>query len=85
MVAAEAAIVAVAAGRPNDHAINAAGVFFLFLFVTFYGSCIDAISYIYCTEIFPTAIRAQGVSYSVIGLFAMTLGTFKINFIIPGY
>ncbi|KLP03307.1 related to sugar transporter [Fusarium fujikuroi] len=73
MVAGEAAIVAVAAENKNNHAINAAGVFFLFVFVTFYATCIDAISYIYCTEIFPTSIRAKGVSYSVIGLFAMTL------------
>ncbi|EWG48827.1 hypothetical protein FVEG_08489 [Fusarium verticillioides 7600] len=60
MVAGEAAIVAVAAENKNNHAINAAGVFFLFVFVTFYATCIDAISYIYCTEIFPTAIRAKG-------------------------
>nr|RBQ95942.1 hypothetical protein FVER53263_08489 [Fusarium verticillioides] len=73
MVAGEAAIVAVAAENKNNHAINAAGVFFLFVFVTFYATCIDAISYIYCTEIFPTAIRAKGVRYSVIGLFIMTL------------
>ncbi|KAG5744565.1 hypothetical protein H9Q70_012740 [Fusarium xylarioides] len=73
MVAGEAAIVAVAAENKNNHAINAAGVFFLFVFVTFYATCIDAISYIYCTEIFPTSIRAKGVSYSVIGLFIMTL------------
>ncbi|KAF5556450.1 sugar transporter [Fusarium phyllophilum] len=73
MVAVEAAIVAVVAENKNNHAINAAGVFFLFVFVTFYATCIDAISYIYCTEIFPTSIRAKGVSYSVIGLFIMTL------------
>jgi hypothetical protein len=73
MVAGEAAIVAVAAENKNNHAINAAGVFFLFVFVTFYATCVDATSYVYCTEIFPTAIRAKGVSYSVIGLFIMTL------------
>ncbi|KAF5244796.1 hypothetical protein FANTH_7620 [Fusarium anthophilum] len=73
MVAGEAAIVAVAAENKNNHTINAAGVFFLFVFVTFYATCIYAISYIYCTEIFPTSIRAKGVSYSVIGLFIMTL------------
>ncbi|KAL9563120.1 hypothetical protein ACKAV7_012862 [Fusarium commune] len=73
MLAAEAAMVAVAAKKKDDHTINALGVFFLFAFVTFYATCIDAISYVYCTEIFPTAIRAQGVSYSIIGLFAMTL------------
>lgn len=52
------------------------GVFFLFAFVTFYGSCVDAISYIYCSEIFPTSLRAEGVSFSVMGLFAMNLSKF---------
>ncbi|TPX10396.1 uncharacterized protein E0L32_008615 [Thyridium curvatum] len=73
MVAAETALGAVSAKKKNDRGINAAGVVFLFAFVTFYGGCVDAISYIYCTEIFLTAIRAQGVSYSVIGSFGMTL------------
>ncbi|RKL44175.1 hypothetical protein BFJ72_g3908 [Fusarium proliferatum] len=52
---------------------NFALVFFVALGSFTYGLCIDAISYIYCTEIFPTSIRAKGVSYSVIGLFIMTL------------
>lgn len=82
MLAAEAAMVAVAAKKKDDHTINALGVFFLFAFVTFYATCIDAISYVYCTEIFPTAIRAQGVSYSIIGLFAMTLSMSPITYIL---
>ncbi|KFZ16138.1 hypothetical protein V501_02371 [Pseudogymnoascus sp. VKM F-4519 (FW-2642)] len=49
------------------------GVFFLFLFVTFYGGSMDASSYVYCAEIFPTWMRAQGVGFSVMGLFARTL------------
>ncbi|KAH8595049.1 general substrate transporter [Bisporella sp. PMI_857] len=52
---------------------NAFGVVFLFLFVTFYASCVDATSYVYCSEIFPTHMRAQGVAASIFGLFAMTL------------
>jgi hypothetical protein len=47
-------------------------VLFTFLFVTFYGSGLDVSSYVYCTEIFPTNIRAQGVGFSVAGLFLMT-------------
>lgn len=52
---------------------NGFGVFFLYLFVFFYGGSMDASSYVYCAEIFPTSIRAQGVGFSVAGLFAMTL------------
>ncbi|EXL91361.1 general substrate transporter [Fusarium oxysporum II5] len=52
---------------------NGFGVFFLYLFVFFYGGTMDASSYVYCAEIFPTSIRAQGVGFSVAGLFMMTL------------
>lgn len=52
---------------------NGFGVFFLYLFVFFYGGSMDASSYVYCAEIFPTSIRARGVSFSVSGLFIMTL------------
>ncbi|RSL53879.1 hypothetical protein CEP53_007612 [Fusarium sp. AF-6] len=52
---------------------NGFGVFFLYLFVFFYGGTMDASSYVYCAEIFPTSIRAQGVGFSVSGLFIMTL------------
>lgn len=52
---------------------NGFGVFFLYLFVFFYGGTMDASSYVYCAEIFPTSIRAQGVGSSVAGLFIMTL------------
>lgn len=72
MVACETAMVAVYGGT-NNRVGNGFGVFFLFCFVTFYGSCVDAISYVYCSELFPTALRAQGIGFSVVGLFAMTL------------
>ncbi|RFU33599.1 hypothetical protein B7463_g2768, partial [Scytalidium lignicola] len=49
------------------------GVFFLFLFVLFYASCLDACSYVYVSEIFPTWMRAQGVGFSLLGLFGGTL------------
>ncbi|KAM0713409.1 hypothetical protein Q7P37_010371 [Cladosporium fusiforme] len=52
---------------------NGFGVFFLYLFVFFYGGTMDASSYVYCAEIFPTSIRSQGVGFSVGGLFMMTL------------
>ncbi|UPK95564.1 hypothetical protein LCI18_006499 [Fusarium solani-melongenae] len=52
---------------------NGFGVFFLYLFIFFYGDTMDASYYVYCAEIFPTSIRAQGVGFSVAGLFIMTL------------
>lgn len=66
------AMVAQFAGSANKVG-NGFGVFFLYLFVTFYGGSLDASSYVYCAEIFPTSIRAQGVGFSVAGLFIMTL------------
>lgn len=46
----------------------------MFLFVTFYGFGVDVSSYVYCSEIFPTHIRAQGVGFSVSSLFLLTTG-----------
>ncbi|EXJ61686.1 hypothetical protein A1O7_02115 [Cladophialophora yegresii CBS 114405] len=57
---------------PNRAATNAA-VFFLFLFVGFYASFIDATTYIYASEIFPTPVRAKGLSISISGLFLSSL------------
>lgn len=54
---------------------NGFAIFFLFGYVGFYGSCLDSSSYTYCSEIFPTAIRAQGVGFSISGLYIMTLST----------
>ena len=48
-----------------------AAIVFMYLFVTCYGFGVDASSYIYCSEIFPTNIRAQGVGFSISGLFLM--------------
>jgi sugar porter (SP) family MFS transporter len=75
MVCCEAAMVATFQGTSNKVG-NGFGVFFLFCFVTFYGSCVDCISYVYCSEIFPTTLRAQGIGFSVIGLFVMNLSKF---------
>lgn len=48
-------------------------VFFLFAFVTFYGSCVDVVSWVYCSEIFPTHARARGFSLSVAGFLATAI------------
>ncbi|KAK6371786.1 hypothetical protein LTS17_008609 [Exophiala oligosperma] len=72
MMIIETAMVANFAGSSN-RAGNAMGVLFLYLFVTFYGGSLDAGSYVYCAEIFPTSIRAQGLGLSVASLFASTL------------
>ena len=53
--------------------IAAAAVFFLFGHIAFYGTCIDATTYIYVSEIFPTRIRAIGSSLSISGLFLASL------------
>ena len=67
------AMVASFAGTPNKVG-NAFGVFFMFLLAIPYAGCLDASSYVYCSEIFPTAIRAYGVGFSVSGLFLSNLG-----------
>jgi len=50
-----------------------AAVFFLFLHIAFFSSSVDATSYIYASEIFPTPVRAKGLSVSVSGLFISTI------------
>ena len=49
---------------------NAAGqkaaVFFIFLFIAFWSSCIDATQYLYMSEIFPTDIRGQGTAVGMV-------------------
>jgi hypothetical protein len=75
---------------------NRFGIFFLFMFITFFAGGIDASEpyrtescsmgpryvegranhsacYVYTTELFPTWMRAQGVAFSISGLFLMTV------------
>ncbi|KAF8444568.1 general substrate transporter [Boletus edulis BED1] len=58
---------------PNAHITNALGVFFIFLFIFFYAGGIDATSYVYCSELFPTHIRSQGMAFSMMGTFLSTV------------
>lgn len=52
------------------------GVFFIFLYMLPYAGCLDASSYVYCSELFPTVIRAHGVGFSVSGLFIANISEF---------
>ncbi|KAH8655331.1 general substrate transporter [Xylariales sp. PMI_506] len=50
-----------------------AAVFFLFMHIACFSVSVDATSYIYASEIFPTPARARGMSISVSGLFVATI------------
>lgn len=56
-----------------------ASVFFIFLFTTFYGFCIDPVQYVFAGEIFPTTIRAKGIG---LALFSYFVGA--ITYTTPG-
>ncbi|KAF9892087.1 hypothetical protein FE257_002493 [Aspergillus nanangensis] len=42
-----------------------AACFFIYLFIAFWGVCIDATQYLYMSEIFPTRIRPQGAGFAM--------------------
>ncbi|KAH8797951.1 general substrate transporter [Xylogone sp. PMI_703] len=71
-VCLETAMIASFADTTN-HAGLSMGVFFSFCFISFYGGGIDVVGYVYCSEIFPTQIRSQGVAWSLFGTFLSTL------------
>jgi MFS family permease len=48
------------------------GVFFIFAFVAFYSSCLDATMYLVPSEIFPMVIRSFGMSFSIMGQVSVT-------------
>ncbi|WVQ82904.1 hypothetical protein IAT38_005040 [Cryptococcus sp. DSM 104549] len=51
---------------------NGAAVAFLFLFITFFAPGIDVTSYVYSAEIFPTYMRARGLSVTIATYFGMS-------------
>ncbi|KKA17049.1 hypothetical protein T310_9327 [Rasamsonia emersonii CBS 393.64] len=59
--------------RTGDRGVASAAVFFLFLHIGCFSSSVDATSYIYASEIFPTPVRAKGLSVSISGLFIATI------------
>lgn len=68
----QTAMTAQFAGTSNTTG-NSMGVFFIFTFISFYAGGIDATSYVYCSEIFPTHIRSQGMAFSMVGTFLSTI------------
>ncbi|KAL4800104.1 general substrate transporter [Aspergillus venezuelensis] len=50
-----------------------AGVFFLYLHLTFYATCMDASTYVFASEIWPTHLRAKGFAVFCAGLFVGSL------------
>ena len=60
------AMIARYAGTDN-RAGNAIGVLFMFLYLTFQGTCCNTTMYLYISEIFPTEIRSIGMAFSLFG------------------
>ncbi|WQF77425.1 Putative major facilitator, sugar transporter, MFS transporter superfamily [Colletotrichum destructivum] len=68
----EAIMIVLFQGTTN-RAGNAAAVAFLFLHLFFYGSFLDASTYVYTSEIWPTHIRSKGAAASTSGMFISSL------------
>lgn len=68
----ECALQATYLGSTNKAGLNAA-IFFIFFFVIFWSSCLDATQYLYVAEIFPTHLRSQGTAIGLIGLYCGTI------------
>lgn len=69
----EAAITARFVETNSDNRVGLGfGVFFIFAYVAFYSSCLDATMYLIPAEIFPMVIRSFGMSFSIMGQFIAT-------------
>jgi hypothetical protein len=53
----------------EDRAGNGAALFFIFLYGAFYGFFLDPPQFVWCTEIFPTTIRAKGAGLTFFSYF----------------
>ncbi|KAL1612222.1 hypothetical protein SLS60_000446 [Paraconiothyrium brasiliense] len=67
-----AAMTAEFSGTAN-RAGNGMGIFFIFLYLAFQGTCCDTTMYLYVSEIFPTELRPMGMGFSLFGQFAASL------------
>ncbi|KEF58321.1 uncharacterized protein A1O9_06247 [Exophiala aquamarina CBS 119918] len=56
----------------SNKAGNNACIFFIFMFIAFF-QCIDAPTFVWAAEIFPTTLRAKGVSLAIFAYFAGTI------------
>lgn len=72
-------MVALFAGTSNSVGCGF-GIFFVYLYTTFYAFCLDVTSYIYCAEIFPTYMRTTGMAVAIISYYAAALSTYKLRF-----
>lgn len=68
----EAALVANYAGSTNTAALKAA-VAMLYCFVVFYEICLDGTQFVYLGELFPTHIRAKGMSLGCMAIALMNV------------
>jgi MFS family permease len=69
----EAAITAIYVETGSNNRVGLGfGVFFIFAYVAFYSSCLDATMYLIPAEIFPMVIRSFGMSWSIMGQFIAT-------------
>lgn len=68
----EAAMQAQFLGTTNTAGQKAA-IFFIFLFIFFWSSFIDASQYLYLAEIFPTHIRSSGMAVGMVGLYVASI------------
>ncbi|KAL2823394.1 general substrate transporter [Aspergillus cavernicola] len=57
----------------SNKAGNSAAVFFLYLHLAIYGSCLDGSTYVFASEIWTPHLRAKGFTISVSGLFLGSL------------
>jgi MFS family permease len=71
-LACECAMQAQYLGTTNEAGQRAA-VFFIFLFIFFWSTFVDATQYLYLSEIFPTHIRSQGMAVGMVGLYTASI------------
>jgi MFS family permease len=57
----------------NNTAGHRAAVFFIYFFVLFWSTFVDATQYLYLSEIFPTHIRGQGVAAGMFSYFCAAI------------